>query len=121
MIVKKSDGKGNNKDTNSNNTHNNKDYNGNHDDNDDYDDDDDDELEILDGMGCADSKTFQHVHDSSTSTGRKNKSESPNLLLTFLDSRRVPKKQGALANPRTVLRNKLRVKQFQAGNGWLAR
>ena len=44
-----------------------------------------------------------------------------NLLLTFLDSRRVPKKQGALANPRTVLRNKLRVKQFQAGNGWLAR
>ena len=46
MIVKRTDGKGNNKDTNSNNTHNNKDYNGNHDDNDDYDDDDDDELEI---------------------------------------------------------------------------
>ena len=83
VIVKRTDGKGNNKDTNSNNTHNNKDYNGNHDDNDDYDDDDDDELEVLDGMGCAGSKALQHVHDSSTSTGRKNKSESPKSIVDF--------------------------------------
>ena len=54
VIVKRTDGKDNDKDTNRNNTHNKKDYNGNHDDNDDYDDDDDDddELEVLDGMGC---------------------------------------------------------------------
>jgi len=130
VIVKRTDGKGNNKDTNSNNTHNNKDNNGNPDDNDDYDDDDDDdELEVLDGMGCAGSKTLQHVHDSSTSTGRKNKSQSPTSIVDFFGFKKgtsqinsvVAKKQGALANPRTVLRNKLRAKQFQAGNGWLAR